>query len=183
MSAESNLRPPKAKRLTAFARNRKGTAAVEFAIVAMPFFYLMLATMETAMVYVAQTSLELSLTSVQRDIRTGAAQQANRSAGDMRQQVCDSLGQFLAADCATELWLDVDSFPSLASVTLTSPLNNGAIDPGSINYSPGGPDSIVLIRAYYAWQIDTPMLEVALGNMSGGKRLLTASRLMRVEPY
>jgi Flp pilus assembly protein TadG len=144
---------------------------------------MLVATMESAMIYVAQTTLDFGVTVTQRQIRTGAAQRAGRSATEMRTMVCNSMQTMMPVDCTNSLWLDVDSFPSLTGINPASPISNGEIDPGQINYNPGGPDAIVLVRAYYAWKIQTPFLASVLANMSGDRRLVSASRLMRVEPY
>ena len=173
----------RAKPLKAFARDRRGSAAVEFALVAMPFFYMLFATMETAMIYIAQSSLDFAVTSAQRQIRTGQAQRAGRTAAEMKNMVCAKMQLLMRADCTNALWLDVDSFPSLTGLNLQAPIKNGEIDPAQINYNPGGPDSIVLVRAYYAWKVQTPFLSPVLANMAADRRLVSSARLMRVEPY
>lgn len=166
-----------------FARDRRGTAAVEFALVAMPFFYMLFATLETTTIYLAQTTLDFSINSVQRQIRTGQAQRAGRTAADMKALVCQNMRLMLNPDCDKDVWLDVDSFPSLTGLNAIAPIANGDVDPAQMSYDPGGPDSIVLVRAYYAWKIRTPFLSAALSNISGDRRLISSARLMRVEPY
>lgn len=168
--------------LRRFARAKRGAAAVEFALVAGPFFFLMFAVIETAVIYFAQTSLDMSMSQAQRVIRTNAAQSSNMTQAQFRTLVCQNFTQFLAADCQNNLWIDVDSFPSLAGVNITPPMTNGAVNPANLSYSPGGPDDIVLIRLYYAWDVQTPMFEKLLGNMSDGRRLLISQRLIRNEP-
>jgi len=171
------------RRRRSFVRAKDGSAAVEFSLIAMPFFFLMFAMIETAMIYVAQTSLDMAVSDAQRLLRTGEAQSSSMSQTAMRNVVCDRFQQFLPGDCDTQLWLDVDSFPDLGAVSATSPIRNGAVDPAQINYSPGGPEAVVLIRAYYAWTIQTPLFNSILANYGSNQRLLSSTTLMRVEPY
>lgn len=181
---EACLSAPRiAKRRRSFLRARDGSAAVEFSLIAMPFFFLMFAMIETAMIYVAQTSLDMAVSDAQRVLRTGEAQKSGMSQTQMRNLVCNRFQQFMPANCAASLWVDVDSFPDLGSVSATSPVRNGAVDPAQINYTPGGPESVVLIRAYYAWTIQTPLFNAMLANYGSNQRLLSSTTLMRVEPY
>ncbi|MBU6373403.1 MAG: pilus assembly protein [Alphaproteobacteria bacterium] len=170
------------KPLRKFARARRGATAVEFALVAGPFFFLMFGIIETAIIYFAQTSLDMAMTRAQREIRTNAAQNKNITQSQFKQMVCDGFTQFVAADCQSRLWVDVDSFKSLAGVTVSPPMVNGKVTPADLSYSPGAPDDIVLIRLYYAWDVQTPMFDKLLGNMADGRRLLISQRLIRNEP-
>ena len=165
-----------------FARAKRGAAAVEFALVAGPFFFLMFGVIETAVIYFAQTSLDMSMSRAQREIRTNAAQGKNITQSQFQDLVCDGFTQFIAADCKDRLWVDVDSFKSLAGVTISPPMSGGKVNVANLSYSPGAPDDIVLIRFYYAWDIQTPMFEKLLGNMADGRRLLISQRLIRNEP-
>lgn len=169
--------------LRRFGREKRGSAAVEFAAVAAPFFYLMFAMCETAMIFVAQTSLDMAVADVQRLVRVGAVQDGRMGQTQVRNVMCARMQQFMITDCATALVLDIDTFPDFGSVALSNPVRNGAIDPAQVSYDPGGPESIVLVRAYYTWKINTPMFEGILANMNDGKRILTSATLMRVEPY
>ena len=59
--------------VSAFARAESGVAAVEFAMLAGPFFWLMLGIFEITMIGFAQTSLDYAMGETARRIRTGVA--------------------------------------------------------------------------------------------------------------
>ncbi|MHA1524338.1 MAG: TadE/TadG family type IV pilus assembly protein, partial [Alphaproteobacteria bacterium] len=54
-----------------FGKNRDGVAAVEFAIVAAPFFAILFAIFETAFVFYADLMLDTGLAQAARMVRTG----------------------------------------------------------------------------------------------------------------
>ena len=62
--------------LRRFRRNRRGSAAVEFALVAPVFFALLFAIIETALVFFAGQVLETITQDSARQILTGQAQTA-----------------------------------------------------------------------------------------------------------
>ena len=72
------FQPPHARSvLRRFRRNRRGSAAVEFALVAPVFFALLFAIIETAIVFFASQVLETVTQNSARQIMTGQAQDAN----------------------------------------------------------------------------------------------------------
>ena len=72
--------------LRRFRRNRRGSAAVEFALVAPVFFALLFAIIETAIVFFAGQVLETVTQDSARMIMTGQAQTANYTAGAVQDQ-------------------------------------------------------------------------------------------------
>jgi Flp pilus assembly protein TadG len=164
-----------------FARRQDGTAAIEFAIVAAPFLALLFAIIETALVYFAGQVLEAATTDSTRLIMTGQAQTQGWNESQFKQTVCSRLFFF---NCAN-LYLDIRDYPMGTSISTGSPITNGKIDPTKISYTagaatPGAPGNVLVVTAYYPWQIYAAM---TLANMPGGTRLLTATSVLRVEPY
>src|ERR1035437_1140141 len=64
-----------------FARHQDGTAAIEFALVAVPFLALLFAILETALVFFAGQTLETAASDSGRLIMTGQAQTAGYTQG------------------------------------------------------------------------------------------------------
>ena len=69
-----------------FARRKDGSVAIEFGMVAAPFFALLFAIMETAIVFFAGQALETAVADSARLIMTGQAQSAGFDAGRSRTQ-------------------------------------------------------------------------------------------------
>jgi Flp pilus assembly protein TadG len=164
-----------------FWRRREGATAVEFSLVAMPFFMLMLAIFETTAVYFASSTLENAVNDAARTIRTGQAQVANMDAAQFRQMICDRVAALLK--CDSSLVVDVRSFSEFDDVAFPSPLNpDGTLKTGQ-QFAPGGAGDVVLVRVYYAWPIVTPLIGGTLANMAGNKRLVIAATAFRNEPF
>ena len=72
-----------------FRRNRRGSAAVEFALVAPVFFALLFAIIETAIMFFASQVLETMTANASRLIMTGTEQNSGTSSqADFQQKVC-----------------------------------------------------------------------------------------------
>jgi Flp pilus assembly protein TadG len=166
-----------------FKRDRSGHAAVEFGLVALPFFMLLLGLGELGLIGFAQTSLDHSATEVARQIRTGQSQMAGQSYSQMKQMLCDEMTSLVSLDCDANLFLDVDTFASFVTVSNTSPLSGGSLNQGGFGYNPGVSSSIVVVRAYYRWHVLTPIFQEVFANMNGGDRLLVSTLMFRNEPY
>ncbi len=163
-----------------FVRQQDGSAAVEFALIATPFFALLFAIIETAMVFFAGQTLEAAASDSARLIMTGQAQTQNFSASDFKTQVCNRIyGLF---DCSGGVYVDVKSYSSFAAVTAT-PVTASNFSTGNMSYSPGTVGDIVVVSLYYQWPIYVSMLGNNLSNLGGNKRLLAATSVFRVEPY
>ena len=164
-----------------FAGAQEGAAAIEFAIVAVPFLALTFAIMETALVFFSGQTLEAAAAASARLIMTGQAQTAGYSANAFKQAVCNQI--FGLFDCANGITVDVKSYATFAAVNTTPPVTNGQLDTSNVAYSPGGPGSIVVVTLYYQWPIYVTLLGDKLDNLNGNNRLLVATNIFRNEPY
>lgn len=168
-----------------FARAKRGTTALEFAMVAMPFFLLTIGLAEVSMMGFAQTTLDLAVSNAARQIRTGQAQNGGLSKADIERRICDEINNLMMLECDDNLFLDVDSFSSFvdASASADNPIEDGEFQEDGFGYSPGAPSDIVVVRAYYRWKVLTPMFEPVFQNVSSGERILVSTMMFRNEPY
>lgn len=166
-----------------FRRARSGATAVEFALIAAPFMALLFGILELGMVFMVSTTLDNATDAAARKIRTGQFQLAGGgTAATFKTQICDNMS-FLGASCASQLHIDVRTYPKFADVAAIDPTTKGAFDDKKTTFVPGGPEAIVVVRAYYEWTLITPMLNEGLETLSGGKRLITSTATFRNEPY
>jgi Flp pilus assembly protein TadG len=165
-----------------FGRNRRGSAAVEFALVAPVFFALLFAIIEAGIMFFAQQVLETVAQDSARQILTGQAQGANyQNWSNFRDSVvCPRVPGLL--NCAN-ISVDVKSYTSFENVTITNRVNNGNFDPSGLGYSPGGAGSTVIVQMYYQWPLFVTGLGFNLSNLNGNKRLLIATAAFQNEPY
>jgi len=170
--------------LRRFGRARRGAAAVELALVIVPFFLLVTGLAEVSMIGFAQTSLDFAVSETARRIRTGENQMANRSYSDIQNDLCSQVNNFLILSCNGNLYLDVQRFDSFvdAAAGQTTPIQNNQFQP-AFGYNPGAPSDVVVVRAYYRWQVMTPLFQPIFQNISGGERILVSTMMFRDEPY
>lgn len=165
-----------------FVAARRGATAVEFALIAAPFLALMFGVLELGLVFMVSTTLDNATEAAARTIRTGQLQTAGGSANSFKTAVCNNM-TWLGSSCSGKLTVDVRTFPKFADVAMSDPVTNGAIDPSKTNFTPGGSEDIVVVRAYYEWTLITPMLNAGLASLGGTKRLVYSTVTFRNEPY
>ena len=166
-----------------FAEGRRGAAAVEFALVSIPFFALIFGIIEVGLIYFIAVALENATDGAAREIRTGQLQtQGGATAASFKTLICNQLG-WLGSNCTSNLSVQVQTFSTFSTVTQTSPIVNGAINQNNLLFSLGGPGDIVLVQAFYQWTVLAPALDNLSTPLSGGKTLLTSTAVFRNEPY
>lgn len=170
-----------ANALRRFRRNRQGSAAVEFAMVAPLFFGLLFAIIETAMVFFAGQVLETVTQDSARAIMTGQTQTAATTQAQFKTEVC---GRIVALfDCVNGIYVDVRSYPSFGTVTIPNQIDAGKNFVNDMKFCPGKPDEIVVVRVFYQWPLFVTSLGYNLADLAGSKRLLTATATFKNEPF
>ena len=170
------------RKFAVWAAERRGATAVEFALIAAPFFFIVFGLMEVCLIFIMSTVLEHAVSEASREIRTGQAQEAGFSEADFRNSVCG--GMFGLMGCDSNLHIDVKRLSSFGSADLTSPVDgDGNFDDGDFDFQPGSANEIVAVRVYYEWTLMTPIMSAPLANMANGKHLIQASAVFRNEPF
>jgi Flp pilus assembly protein TadG len=165
-----------------FSADEQGATAVEFAIVALPFFALMFAIIETALVFFAGQMLESAVRNSGRLIRTGQAQEQGLTADTFKTAICGQVDMLLK--CSTGLFIDVQRYDTFAEIDLGPPVDDdGVLTTVGFGYNPGGGGDIVVVRAFYEWPTFVNQLGNDLGTLSNGKHLLAATAAFRNEPF
>lgn len=162
-----------AGRLAPLSRAQDGAVAVEFALILAPFLLLFFGLMELAVIYFAAMTLENAVVDSGRAIRTGQITSKNEAA-DFKALVCKRVS-WMEGGCDGALRLDVRTVSTFAST-------NALDTPKTPCWNPGGPSSLVLVRAYYDWPVITPLLSSMLPAVNG-KRVLTMATAFANEPY
>ncbi|TWB47967.1 Flp pilus assembly protein TadG [Rhizobium sp. ERR 922] len=166
-SARSSLRE--------LVRSRDGTAAIEFALLAIPYFLIVFAIIETFVAFTAEQVVSNAVDTLSRQIRTGQITAANTTSQQFRQAFCNQISVLITCSSTevqtpANLYLDVESYSSFASMPTTIP-RKSSTDPYSdlsttgFTFTPGGAKSLNMVRAYYRWQIITDLLRPYLTNV------------------
>jgi Flp pilus assembly protein TadG len=155
----------------------KGATIIEFAFVCPILIALLLAAFETLLVLFAQQVLLTAATQSARLIMTNQA--GNMTQAQFQQVACDNLPSMF--NCAN-LFVNVQTFSSFASVSAPNPVQNGKLQSGQLTFSPGQPGSIESVQLYYLWPVISAPLGFSLANLGNGTRLLVATVAFKNEP-
>ncbi len=180
-----------------FVRNDKGATAVEFALVAAPFLALLVALLQTAMVFFAARMLDEITEEASRYVLTGQAQTANMSASQFRTHVCtgDAVLTKLVSALFTcnNFLINAQSYSNFAAANTNDPIagfngSNQAVDSNgnvmTMVWAPGNPGDIVVLQIMYQWPVIGGPLGFSLSTPnSNGNQLLMSTAVFKNEPY
>jgi Flp pilus assembly protein TadG len=168
-----------------FLRAERGATAVEFGLIALPMMVMIFGLLELALVFMVTTALDGAMQAAAREIRTGEFQtSAANTQKDFKTLVCSKM-TWLTPRCDANLWLDVSTYSNFSGLAAAQSPDATIFDPTKLCWSTGQPTDIVLVRAYFEWNLITPLLDNAMENMGGGsgKRLITSTTAFRNEPF
>jgi Flp pilus assembly pilin Flp len=194
----SNFFPPRLRAKLAFAvrrfaRDCRGVTAIEFGLVALPFFAMVFAMMTIGLNYLTYYSLEKGVVDAARLLRTGEAQKAGLDLDDFRKLVCDGAGGFIT--CDNHLVVHIKSSETFAGLSPpASCVTNGALSPSSgtgsdaLTSKTGEDDIAVQVTACYEWEMGADLWQTIWSLVSPdpvvqGKTILSATTAFRSEPY
>jgi Flp pilus assembly protein TadG len=168
------------------ARNRRGATAVEFALISIPFFALICGIVEIGLIFFISTTLEAATNAEARQIRTGQMQNSGTaSATSFVNGICTGSGGLAwLSGCSSNLFVDVRTFSTFATVNQPSPIQNGQLKQSNLLFNIGGAGNIVLVRTFYSWTLMAPMLDgLGVQPLSNGQYIITSAAAFCNEPY
>lgn len=163
-------------------RSREGVSAVEFAMVAFPFFFMMFAIIEVGVIFVTDSMLANASMETGRLVRTGQASKSSLTADQFKAKFCSRMSIF-SGQCSGRLTVDVREIPQFRNQTPPDPTANGTFDTSKLTYQTGKPGSLMLIRVWYRQPLFTPFLAQSLSKLKDGKMVMMATTSFRNEPY
>jgi len=170
-------------KFAALLADERGATMVELAILAVPFFAIMGAIMETAVVFLASQFLDSAVQDASRLVLTGQAQaDAGFTLDSFRTSVCNELyGMF---DCS-KLQIRVSTVDDFASAHPAPPLDPKDPTKWTLEQSflPGAGMQVVMVQVYYKWPVILNFGGFSLANSPDGTRLLGAVRVFANEPF
>jgi len=171
------------RRWRAFFADRKGATAVEFALIAPAFIALLVALIQTFLVFFAQQLLEQVVNQASRAILTGQAQGQGMTQAQFAQAVCSNV--VILFNC-NGLMIDVQVASSWSSTntglpTLTYDASGNVTNVWQFN--PGNQGDIVIVRVMYLWPVFLGPLGFNLSNQPNGSRLIMSSTAFMNEAF
>lgn len=174
------MRPKKTealyKLLRRFKKERKGSTAIEFAFIIIPFLMLTMGTLEIALIHLSRSSMADAIEKTSRQIMTGEA--GCLSAQEYIDQLCDRLS-FSNGSCSNNTKVVMQELTTFRDDPGADEQNFDAIQSTMAN---GREDSIMLLRAYHRWDVMFPLLDDALGG-GNGELVLVSNLAFRNEPF
>ncbi len=177
-------------RLATFTRDRRGSPAVEFAIIVPVYLMMMFSLFEVGWFYFVNSTVDAAVGDAGRMIRTGQIQKTfpndpAKQFDAMYDVVCDVVDTF--GDCAKTLTVEVqtyNSFADLAADTAAATCANAPpADIAAIPFSPGGEEQIVRARICFLYKSVNPAVGIDLTEQSSDKRRIVSTTIFRNEPY
>jgi Flp pilus assembly protein TadG len=176
---------PKRRALAALRHNQDGAAAVEFGLVAVPFFALLFAILETALMFFTTQVLETAVFKASRLIYTGQFQStSDQTAADIgakfKAELCKNVITIVSCN-SPEVRVDVRTFKP--GDTLPKVIADGKVNETGFGYQTTKASEIVLVRVAMEYPVVVPMLNALAANLGNGKRLIMATATFRNEPF
>lgn len=132
-----------------FWRDRRGSTALEFAIVSLPFLTLLLFLVEIGYDLFAQVSLDYGVQTAARQIQVGAAHGASTAEAFKANYLCPAVSGLLPCSSIAVNVLPITN-NYYTDVPANLPVNSsGKLDTSGYIYCPGKPRQLMLVQALY----------------------------------
>ncbi len=163
--------------------DRRGAVLIEFALLAPPFFALMIACLVMGITAFAQQCIQTVAETMSRKVLTGQTQLGGTTKEQFRLQACAALPAFM--DC-NRLIVDMRSGSNFASINTSMPTlqydsNGKVIDNWA--FTSGNAGDIVILRILYRWPVSAGPLGFNVENTGPGQRLLMGTMVFKSESY
>ncbi|MGA1831153.1 TadE/TadG family type IV pilus assembly protein [Rhizobium wenxiniae] len=159
-------------------RSKDGAAAIEFALLAIPYFLIVFAIVETFVAYTAEQLVANAVDTMGRKLRTGniTATVTNPPAStymnetQFRRAFCGEISILIQCSeaevsKASKLFIDAKPYTNFSDMPTTIPMTNGDLNTAGLGFAPGGSGTKNMLRAYYKWDITTDLLRPYISNI------------------
>jgi Flp pilus assembly protein TadG len=166
-----------------FAKDERGSNAIEFVMLIFPFTLMMFAVIESGLSFAAQQLMSNATDDVSRSLRVGEILQADATPAGIRDLICNDIEIMVSSGCPG-LAIDLKQYTSYGAVPLTIPRkSDGDLNTAGFAVTPGGSGSINQLRVFYRWPVMAPFMRYYIADLPGGNSLLYATLTWKNEPY
>lgn len=167
-----------------FASNRRGTTAIEFTALALPFSLLVFGILESCISFAAQEVLANATDDVARQLRTGQVLAANVTETSLKKMICDRIQVVVAKGCP-DLVVDLREFATFedAAKVKIKFTSDRDLDTTGFAVTPGKAETKNMLRVFYKWPVITDFLRSSMSNLKGNKTLHFATTTWQNEPF
>lgn len=166
--------------LRSMSKDREGSAAIEFAILVLPFFVVIFAIAEIAIMFFVDSGLDAALHKAVRQVRVGVAKSGNWDVTKFKQVVCGELS--FSFDCSSKLKVRATLVTDMSSITKGSPISGGNLNVTE-DFNLGDSGSYVLVQAFLPWNPTFKLYSISSAQLSDGSYVLGSAELIKNEPF
>lgn len=178
-------------RFSRFNKSEDGAAAVEFALLGIPFLMMLLFIAELGLHYFASKILQMNTDTIARQVRTGEIR-GTATPAEFRQAFCAQPVMFIF-DCA-KVAINVEEVGEFEFRAKPDRDEDGNLIVDNFDFNPGGRLSINVVQMVYEWPtiVDFSKLTYAAGygqqdysvdSWMFGKRIMMGSAAFMTEPF
>lgn len=175
--------------LRSFRRDERGATAVEFGIVAIPFFMFVFGLIACTLFFFVSNSLDKGMDQTGRLVRTGQAVTQNMTVDQFKQSICSGAGGWI--DCNKlqiwpqhwSSWSDPGLAPHQCVDANNTMIQNTTSGSDPIATYTGGASDVVVVTTCYQWDFASKLPFLKLGNMQNGSMMVQNSTAFRTEPF
>ncbi|MCC7251308.1 pilus assembly protein [Hyphomicrobium sp.] len=176
-----------------FRADVRGVTAVEFGLVAAPFFLVVMGLVTVGTQYMSMHFLEHGVEVASRKLRTGEAQKAGLTVSDFRGLFCDAAGFIIP--CDEHLVIHIKSSDTFAGLSpITSCVTDGSLTPAegnggdAVRSHAGDASAAVMVSACYQWDMGLGLWQTIWNIILPvptveGSPVLSAVTAFRSEPF
>jgi Flp pilus assembly protein TadG len=164
-------------------RREDGVAAVEFALIATPFFLIIIGIIEVSMFFAAGTVLEGGASSAARLLRTGQAQLSEDPEATFQTSLCSHVSRMIPCERIQYevIRLDDNTFAGAEEYEPEFD-DDGNLVPSP--FSTGNSNDVIMVRTVYRYQFLTPFLgSLITGDPGRNWSMHMAMSVIKAEPY
>ena len=161
---------------------REGAAAVEFALVATPFFLLLFSIFQLGLVFMTDAVAENAVLNASRLVRTGEAQAKKFDKAAFKQAFCDDMSVF-KSDCMERATLDVRVVARFSENIDPPRDKNGVLDLSQTKFDGGVGQSLIVVRVWYKQPMIVPSMTQISGGAGPGQIMISSTTAFRNEPF
>jgi Flp pilus assembly protein TadG len=168
-----------------FGQDKRGVAAIEFALLAMPFLMVLFAVLETALSFTSQQVMSNAIDSLARDIRVGRLKKdtPQATASAITTRICDEISVLVPSGCP-DLVIDMNTYASFNDIPKTIPRTSDKnINTSGFEIKVGGPVEKQMLRVFYRWKYYTRFVGDKMSEMPDGKTLLYTAVVWQNEAF
>jgi Flp pilus assembly protein TadG len=169
-----------------FGKNQDGVTAVEFGLIALPFFAILMAIIEAGLYFFASQVMDTGFRDAARQVRTGQA--ASATLEDFRTTMCNLMNQSTGLFNCSNLYIDKRVLANYSAAVSALPMDGGGnFDASQMQWQSACGGQVVQIRAFYEWPSYANILGSSIANgplgLANGNILMNSTAVFRTEPY